>query len=188
MTLPKFSGTIHQVVLMNCTSLRIQENTFSDLPVVTWVRFHNIQELILEERSLLFSRDSRNRIQLEFINTMIAEIQSHAISGNVEQIRFQNVVIAIIQPFAVTGLRNTLRTLSFIDTRITSIEPQAFKKFSTDELDIVNTEFINDVPSRCFYEIEVLQNFRIRNSTFPRIHTLAFMMQGMYSFINITYM
>lgn len=179
MTLPKFSGSIHQIILINCKTLRISQNTFSDLPIVSWVRFHNIEELVLEQHSLLFSRNSRTSIQLEFINTVIEEIQSYSISGNVEQIRFENAKIGIIQPFAVTGLMNTLRGLSFTDSRINRIEPQAFKKFVVEDLEIINTEFMNDVPSRSFYEIEVTQNFRIRNSSFPKIHTSAFIMQGL---------
>lgn len=178
MKLPDFTGNTNQIILINCKSLRIPENSFSNLPVVSWVRFHNIEELVIEQRSLLFSRNSRNSIQLEFINTVIEEIQSNSISGNVEQIRFENSKIGVIQPFAITGLRNTLRSLSITDTRINRIEPQAFKKFVVEDLEIINTEFVNDVPSRSFYEIEVTQNFLIRNSSFQKIHTNAFMMQG----------
>lgn len=178
MVLPNLAGQIFQVQLLNCKRLRIPENSFASLPHISWVRFHNIEELILDERSLAFPRETRNRVHLEFINTVIEEIKSHSISGNIEQIRIDNAKIGIIYPFAVTGLRSALLLFSITESTINRVESQAFKKFVTEELEILNSTFGSDLPTRSFYEIEVTQNLRIRNCEFTKVHSSAFSFLG----------
>lgn len=67
MVLPIMSGNLNQIQIMNCKTLYVRKNTFTNLFMLRVVRFSNIENLILEPKSLEFQRTS-NKLRLEFEN------------------------------------------------------------------------------------------------------------------------
>lgn len=51
---------------------------------------------------------------------------------------------------------------------------QAFKKFVVEQIDVRNCKFISSVPSKAFYEVEVLDTLNIIGVQFQDIHSRAF--------------
>lgn len=58
---------------------------------------------------------------------------------------------------------------------------QAFKKFAVEQLEIRNCVFNTNVPSKAFYELEVLNSLRIHNNNFQEVHSHAFSFKSEYT-------
>ncbi|XP_037930260.1 uncharacterized protein LOC119664995, partial [Teleopsis dalmanni] len=101
-------------------------------------------------------------------------IDSHAINGNIEEISFIGGRIGVINPFGFTTLKDRAIILKMENVLVKKIEPQAFKKFAVEQMEITNCVFEQNVPSKAFYELEILNSLHIHNVKFREVHTRAF--------------
>ncbi|XP_055684668.1 uncharacterized protein LOC129790875 [Lutzomyia longipalpis] len=174
--LPIMMGSIAHVTVSNCKFVRVLNGTFSALTMLTRVTFVNIEDLVLDENSLSFPRQSLQlRVTLSFDNVIIEQIPSHAINGFINGLTFERCRIGWISPFAVTGIRLRLDAFAIRNTFISRIEHQAFKKFTTSTFQITNCTVRSQLPSRSFYDLDVLSSLHISHNNFTgRIHSRAF--------------
>lgn len=69
LTLPPMSGNIYQLTVINCKTLRMPNDTFSDLSTISRLQFSNIHNLIIEKYALTFPiRVPNNKVQITFEN------------------------------------------------------------------------------------------------------------------------
>uniref|UniRef100_A0A6B2E6H8 Putative conserved secreted protein n=1 Tax=Phlebotomus kandelakii TaxID=1109342 RepID=A0A6B2E6H8_9DIPT len=174
--LPRMMGSIAHVTVSNCKFIRILNGTFDTLNMLNEVTFINIEHLVLDENSLSFPRPSMQlRVSLLFRNVVIEQIPSHAINGFITSIFFDRCRIGLINSFAVTAIRLRLEAFAIWNTFISRIEHQAFKKFSCDTFNIMNSTVNGQISSRSFYDLDVTSSLMISDSDFlSRIHSRAF--------------
>jgi len=183
MFLPRMDGSIFQIRILNCKQLRIKSGTFNSLSSLSRVSFTNVEDLILETYSLDFPvRLPPNRVRLDFTNTVIEELPSYAINGNVDVINFDNCRIGAIRAFTINGLVQKGYGLYIRNSIIRRIDGQAFKKFTVDQFVMDNVTFSSPIPSKAVYDVIVDDICSIINSNFTTIHSGAFMFQEMNSF------
>ncbi|KAJ6639215.1 hypothetical protein Bhyg_11957 [Pseudolycoriella hygida] len=183
MYLPQMDGSIFQIRILNCKHLRIKSGTFSRLSILSRVSFTNVEDLILETYSLDFPvRSPSNRVRLDFSNTIIEEIPSYTINGNVDVIAFDNCRIGAIRAFAINGLVDKAFGLYIRNSIIKRIHGQGLKKFTVEQFVVDNVTFSLPIPSRAFYDITVDGLCSITNSNFTTIFSGAFIFQEMNSF------
>lgn len=179
LTLPRLDGYVYQIEISNCKHMYIRAHALQDIQGLRTVSFKKIQNLILTPNALSFPiLISNTPLIVEFKEVKIEIIESHAINGNIGEISFVGCTIESIRPFAFTTLKDHSMWFKMDGVRINNIEPQALKKFTIDQLEIVNSEFLSEVPSKVFYELEILTFLRIQNVTFQKIHTRAFSFNG----------
>ncbi|XP_055913958.1 uncharacterized protein LOC129947431 [Eupeodes corollae] len=179
MTLPRLDGYVYQIEISNCKHMYIRAHALENIQGLRTVIFKKVQNLILTKNALSFPIHTSNTpLIVEFKEVKIEIIESHAINGNIGEITFIGCTIESIRPFAFTTLKDHSILFKMDGVRIIDIEPQALKKFTIDQLEIINSEFLSDVPSKVFYELEVLTFLRIQNVTFKKIHTRAFSFNG----------
>uniref|UniRef100_A0A1B0CBF9 Uncharacterized protein n=1 Tax=Lutzomyia longipalpis TaxID=7200 RepID=A0A1B0CBF9_LUTLO len=165
--LPIMMGSIAHVTVSNCKFVRVLNGTFSALTMLTRVTFVNIEDLL--------------RVTLSFDNVIIEQIPSHAINGFINGLTFERCRIGWISPFAVTGIRLRLDAFAIRNTFISRIEHQAFKKFTTSTFQITNCTVRSQLPSRSFYDLDVLSSLHISHNNFTgRIHSRAFDFQALF--------
>ncbi|XP_067640224.1 uncharacterized protein [Eurosta solidaginis] len=173
--LPHLIGYVFQVEISNCKSLTIEANTLEDTQGLRKINFKNIENLILNKYALAFPRYASNTpLIIEFDRVNFELIDSHAINGNIEEISFSGGRIDAIHPFGFTTLKDRAILLKMDNVLVKKIEPQAFKKFAVEQLEIRNCIFNTNVPSKAFYELEVLNSLRIHNNNFQEVHSHAF--------------
>lgn len=206
MVLPQINGNMFQITLRNCKILRIPGNTFSRISQLTRIIFQNIEDLVLDEYSL-FIQQRQNRVKLEFYNvskkqtniklftnqlkqkknnfikqTIIEQLSSHAIRGNIDELIFENIKFGLIQSFAVSGTGDNFFKILIKDSTINRIDPQAFKKFTVTDFEISNSNFLSDLPSRSIIDVEVTDTLRITDSNFTTFHPSSFMFNGKFCY------
>ncbi|XP_050329406.1 uncharacterized protein LOC126758957 [Bactrocera neohumeralis] len=173
--LPHLIGYVFQVEISNCRSLTIEANALEDTQGLRKINFKNVENLILNKYALAFPRYASNTpLIIEFDRVNFELIDSHAINGNIEEISFIGGRIDVINPFGFTTLKDRAILLKMDNVLVKRIEPQAFKKFAVEQLEIRNCIFNTNVPSKAFYELEVLNSLRIHNNNFQEVHSHAF--------------
>jgi len=60
MTLPRLSGSVYQVEVINCQSLLVNANTLEETIGLRRINFKNVQNLTLSQQALAFSRYASN--------------------------------------------------------------------------------------------------------------------------------
>lgn len=179
MTLPRLDGYVYQIEISNCKHMYVRAHALEYIQGLRTVIFKKVDNLILTPNALSFPIHTSNTpLIVEFKEVKIEVIESHAINGNIGEITFISCSIESIRPFAFTTLKDHSMLFKMDGVRINNIEPQALKKFTIDQLEIVNSEFLSEVPSKVFYELEVLTFLRIQNVTFQKVHTRAFSFNG----------
>ncbi|KAL9873806.1 uncharacterized protein ACN427_012054 isoform 1-T12 [Glossina fuscipes fuscipes] len=175
MLLPRLLGSAYHVDISNCKALTINANALGDIQGLRKITFNNINNLILNKYALAFPIHASNTpLVLRFEKVNIEIIDSHAINGLIEEITFVDGHINTINPFAVTILKDHALLLKMDNISINCIESQAFKKFVVEQIDVRNCKFISSVPSKAFYEVEVLDTLNIIGVQFQDIHSRAF--------------
>ncbi|XP_055846455.1 uncharacterized protein LOC129912282 [Episyrphus balteatus] len=175
MTLPRLDGYVYQIEISNCKHMYVRPHALANIQGLRTVIFKKVENLILTSNALSFPIHTSNTpLYVEFKEVKIEIIESHAINGNIGEITFISSTIESIRPFAFTTLKDHSILFKMDGVKINNIEPQALKKFTIDQLEIVNSEFLSEVPSKVFYELEVLTFLRIQNVTFKKVHTRAF--------------
>lgn len=173
--LPIMDGNVFHVSIANCNNVVIVSNFLVNTYGLRSISFTNLRNLTLQQSALSFPQLlSSTRLIIDFNNVTIKEIQSHAFNGNIDEITFTSTQIDLIRPFAFTAFRDKAYFIKFIDTVFKLVEPQAFKKFSVTKLEITNSLFINPLPTRTFYDVEVVENLSIGNTTFNGAFSRAF--------------
>lgn len=175
MVLPKLHGSFYQVEVRNCPDLVVEANCLSDTQGLRKVTFRKIGQLVLREFALSVPRDASNKaLIVDFEQTNLKLIESHAIKGNIEEISFVGGRIDQMLPFGFTTTKNSAILLKFDGVAIQRIESQAFKKFSVEQMTITNCQFLGNLPTRAFYELEVLQELSVKGNHFQEVHSHAF--------------
>ena len=88
-----------------------------------------------------------------------------------------------MRSYAITGINNVIYNFTIKNTIINIIEHQSIKKISCNYFDIINTTFLNDLPSWCFYEIEIVNMLRINSNSLQRLHSSALFFQGIFIYL-----
>lgn len=175
MKLPVLHGNIRNLHVKNCENFKVPINSLYDLPQLLGIRFENIHELVLLEFSLN-STKQRPALRLEFYNTSIPDFPAHFIKGRIEDLIIKNASINKIHSFAFTGFFNEINLVTIDNTTINEIETQAFKKLTIHNLEIKDTVFLLNLPSRFFYDC-IVGNFHVEGSRFPLLQPSTFEMR-----------
>ncbi|XP_068159966.1 uncharacterized protein [Drosophila tropicalis] len=173
--LPQLKGAVDRIEVRNCPDLIVETNTLTYTEGLRKIRFQHIGQLVLHEYGLSVSRYASNKaLIVEFEDVNFHLIDSHAINGNIDEISFVGGSIEKIQPFGFTTIKERAILLKLEGVTIQRIESQAFKKFSVEQMIIANCHFTGNLPTRAFYEVEVLNELSIRNNQFLEVHSHAF--------------
>lgn len=175
MRMPVLHGNIRTIHVKNCEHFRVPTNSLEDLPQLVGVKFENINELILLEFSLNSTRQ-RPAIRLEFYNSTIPDFPAHFIKGRLEDLVIKDVKLNKIHSFAFTGFFNEINSVMILNTTINEVETQAFKKLTIHNLEIRDTQFNLNLPSRTFYDC-IVENFYIGGSRFSMLQPSTFEMR-----------
>uniref|UniRef100_T1PEK7 Leucine rich repeat protein n=1 Tax=Musca domestica TaxID=7370 RepID=T1PEK7_MUSDO len=175
LVLPHLIGSAYQLEIRNCQSLTIESNALQETQHLHKIIFKNVENLVLNQHSLtLPDYSSSTPLILSFEKVKIKLIDSLAINGQIEEITIVDSYIESIRPFAFNILKNNALRLTMDRVQIKRIEPQAFKKLVVEKIDIQNCEFLTNVPSKTFYDIEVSDSLLLSNVRFKTVHTKAF--------------
>ncbi|XP_017074370.1 LOW QUALITY PROTEIN: uncharacterized protein LOC108110031 [Drosophila eugracilis] len=175
MALPLLKGSVYMVEIRNCRDLVVDANRLADTMDLRKVTFRNVGQLVLREHALSVPRYASNKaLIVEFEQTNLKLIESHAINGNIEEISFVGGRIDLMKPFGFTTTKDSAILLKLDGVTIQRIESQAFKKFAVEQMIIANCQFLGDLPTRAFYELEVTNELSLRGNQFQEIHSHAF--------------
>lgn len=175
MLLPHLLGSAYHMDISNCNALTINANALENMRGLRKITFKNVNNLILNKYALAFpTYGSNTPLILRFEKVNIELIDSHAINGLIEEITFIDGHIHTINPFAITILKDHALLLKMDNISINCIESQAFKKFIVEQIDLRNCKFLSSMPSKAFYEVEVLDTLNIMGVQFQDIHSRAF--------------
>ncbi|XP_017015119.2 uncharacterized protein [Drosophila takahashii] len=175
MTLPTLHGGVDMVEIRNCRDLVVEANRLADTMGLQKVTFRQVGQLVLREYALSVPRYASNKaLIVEFEQTNLRLIESHAINGNIAEISFVGGRIELMKPFGFTTTKDSAILLKFDGVTIQRIESQAFKKFAVEQMIIANCEFLGDLPTRAFYELEVTNELSLRGNRFQEVHSHAF--------------
>ncbi|XP_002133733.2 uncharacterized protein [Drosophila pseudoobscura] len=175
MVLPQLHGAVFQVEVRNCRDLVVEAYALTNTEGLRKISFRQLGQLVLKEYALSVPRYASNKaliVEFEAVNLRV--IESHAINGNIEEISFVGGRIDQMRPFGFTTTKNSAILLKMDGVTIQRIEGQAFKKFAVEQLTIANCQFLGDLPTRSFYELEVLNELSMRNNRFQVVHSHAF--------------
>ncbi|XP_018331802.1 uncharacterized protein LOC108741477 [Agrilus planipennis] len=179
--------------IKNCNSVKFGSEVIATSRNLRTIQLANINNLNFEESSLFWDGYAENinpfsyaqspeyadrtmpGLKISIINSTIHDIARYTFKGRMNEIVFKNVSIDQISSFAFTSLVQTVR-VEFIDTAFKTIHPQAFKKFTTNNL-LLSGDSFESVPSRAFSEVVVLESFSIKNCKFSRVYSSAFIIK-----------
>lgn len=176
MKLPVLHGNIRNLHVKNCENFKVPTNSLYDLPQILGIKFENIRELTLLEFSLN-STWQRPAMRLEFYNSTIPDFPAHFVKGKIEDIIIKDVTLNKIHSFAFTGFFGDINSVTIQNTTINDIETHAFKKLTIHNLQIRDTKFLLNLPSRTFYDC-VVGNFFVENSRFSLLYPSTFEMKS----------
>ncbi|GJQ71856.1 hypothetical protein Trydic_g11992, partial [Trypoxylus dichotomus] len=173
------SVDLSAIHLSNCNAVVFDSNAVRRIRGLREVQLNGIKNLTLEESGLAWegyvsSIDINTpTLQISIRDSYIHQISSYTFSGRISRITFENVVIAQILPFAFSSLVQSQR-IAFSNMTAEHVQAQAFKKFTTGQLTISNSN-MTYLPSRSFSEVTVTENLLISNSSFGTIKSGAFL-------------
>lgn len=121
--MPRMDGQINRIRIRNCKVLRIAAETFTHLSMLRSVELANIEDLILDARSLAFNRNSF-KINLSLTNVVIEELPSHTISGRVDELLLERCRIGAIRAFSISGLTDEMFSFTMRNSTINQVDPQ----------------------------------------------------------------
>nr|XP_016923977.1 uncharacterized protein LOC108005290 [Drosophila suzukii]XP_016923978.1 uncharacterized protein LOC108005290 [Drosophila suzukii]XP_036677069.1 uncharacterized protein LOC108005290 [Drosophila suzukii] len=175
MVLPLLHGGVDTIEIRNCRDLVVEANRLADTMGLQKVTFRQVGQLVLREYALSVPRYASNKaLIVEFEHTNLKLIESHAINGNIAEISFVGGRIDLMKPFGFTTTKDSAILLKFDGVTIQRIESQAFKKFAVEQMTIANCQFLGDLPTRAFYELEVTNELSLRGNQFQEVHSHAF--------------
>eukprot|EP00099_Drosophila_melanogaster_P030405 NP_996437.1 uncharacterized protein Dmel_CG5541, isoform B [Drosophila melanogaster] len=175
MALPSLRGNVYMIEIRNCRDLLVEANRLANTMGLHKVVFRQVGQLVLREHALSVPRYASNKaLIVEFEQTNLKLIESHAINGNIEEISFVGGRIELMKPFGFTTTKDSAILLKLDGVTIQRIESQAFKKFAVEQMSIANCQFLGDLPTRAFYELEVTNELSLRGNQFQEVHSHAF--------------
>ncbi|EDX17934.1 uncharacterized protein LOC6725979 [Drosophila simulans] len=175
MGLPLLRGNVYIIEIRNCRDLLVEANRLANTMGLRKVVFRQVGQLVLREHALSVPRYASNKaLIVEFEQTNLKLIESHAINGNIEEISFVGGRIELMKPFGFTTTKDSAILLKLDGVTIQRIESQAFKKFAVEQMSIANCQFLGDLPTRAFYELEVTNELSLRGNQFQEVHSHAF--------------
>lgn len=164
--------------MSNCNAVVFDTNAIRTIRGLRELVLNGIKNLTCEEfgfawEGYVSSIDVNTpTLTISITNSYIGKISSYSFTGRISQITFENVVIANTAPFAFSSLVQSQR-IEFSNVTTENIHPQTFKKFTTGQLTITNSN-ITYLPSRSFSELTVNENLLISNSSFGTVKSGAF--------------
>lgn len=122
MIMPQLQGSVYQVEVRNCRDLNVESNTLDATEGLRKIRFQQIDKLQLQKNALTVSR--YKALIVEFENVNLERIDSHAISGHIEEISFVGGRIEQMQPFGFTTTKDSAILLKLDGVQVQRIESQ----------------------------------------------------------------
>lgn len=120
--MPQLQGSVYQVEVRNCRDLNVESNTLDATEGLRKIRFQQIDKLQLQKNALSVSR--YKALIVEFENVNLERIDSHAISGHIEEISFVGGRIEQMQPFGFTTTKDSAILLKLDGVHVQRIESQ----------------------------------------------------------------
>lgn len=168
--------------LSNCNAVIFDTNAVRTMRGLREVQLNGIRNLTFEEFGLTWEGYVANidintpTLRVFIRNSFIEKISSYTFTGKISQVIFENVAISNMAPFAFSSLVQNQR-IDFFNVTTENVHPQAFKKFTTRQLTISNSN-MTFLPSRSFSELIVNENLIISNSTFGTVKSGAFLIHN----------
>lgn len=124
--MPQLHGAVYQIEIRNCRDLTVESNALDNTEGLRKISFQHLNRLVLNKNALSVSRYASNKaLIVEFENVNFQLIDSHAISGNIEEISFVGGRIEQMQPFGFTTTKDSAILLKLDGVTIQRIENQA---------------------------------------------------------------
>lgn len=124
--MPQLQGAVYQIEIRNCRDLTVESNALDNTDGLRKISFRQLNRLVLNKNALSVSRYASNKaLIVEFENVNFQLIDSHAISGNIEEISFVGGRIEQMQPFGFTTTKDSAILLKLDGVTIQRIENQA---------------------------------------------------------------
>lgn len=178
-----------EIKIRDCNQLHFGSKAINGIRNLRNVEITNIKNLKLDEYSLFWDNyvsqyDDRIHIPLNMIPSVriaikdshIEQISSYTFQGRLREIEFDGVIVDNMAEFAFSSLLQN-GNIRFRNVVMRNVHLQAFKKFSTENLLLSNTE-ADFLPSRTFTDITVNQNFIVENCTFRTVRPSAFIVNN----------
>lgn len=125
MLMPQLQGAVFQVEVRNCRDLTVEPNTLDNTEGLRKINFKHINRLMLQQNALSASRYASNKaLIVEFENVNFQLIDSHAISGNIEEISFTGGRIEQMHPFGFTTIKDSAILLKLDGVTVQRLESQ----------------------------------------------------------------
>lgn len=122
MIMPQLQGSVYQVEVRNCRDLIVDSNTVDQTEGLRKITFQHIDQLTLYKNALSVSRYKALIVEFEQVN--FRQIDSHAISGNIEEISFVGGRIEQMQPFGFTTTKDSAILLKLDGVTVQRMESQ----------------------------------------------------------------
>lgn len=167
MEMPPRNGSIPYIQISNCDTLILRPLIFSQISDLKWIRLFNIRNLEMGEKSFLFKNDP---IDIKFDNVRTESVPSYAFIGQIKELHWNNCTVEEFREYSVSGIGTRMNQITFKDSNVGIIKPQAMKKFSVENFIIEDTTFHADLPSKAFYQIEVTDTLTIQRSMFQSLY------------------
>ncbi|XP_043286741.1 uncharacterized protein [Venturia canescens] len=164
-----------RISVSNCPSVMLRNSSLSSMTGLRAVDLTRIGNLTLMTQSFRLARGTL-RAQISIKDTRIETLPSFAFHGDVASMSFENVTIGRVNAFAFANLADT-ETLRLKDSRIESMEEQAFKKFDVSYLHVVGGSLGEEVPSRTMNDIEVATSFILDGVSMGTVRSSAFVIK-----------
>nr|XP_023016185.1 uncharacterized protein LOC111505587 [Leptinotarsa decemlineata]XP_023016186.1 uncharacterized protein LOC111505587 [Leptinotarsa decemlineata] len=189
-SIPAFDTT--EVQISRCKVLRFEENSVMEMKNLRTLNLTDIASIVFDTRSLNWygfreenAQDERfdvtvPSLRIYIYNSNVSLISSHAFAGRINEIVFDGAIIEKIQPFAFSNLLQTER-ITIRNSEIKDIEVQAFKRFSTEYLDLDGVT-APLVPSRAFANVTVYQNMTLEHCVFDTVRPGGFVINDPKAF------
>lgn len=96
------------IEIRNCRDLLVEANRLANTMGLHKVVFRQVGQLVLREHALSVPRYASNKaLIVEFEQTNLKLIESHAINGNIEEISFVGGRIELMKPFGFTTTKDS---------------------------------------------------------------------------------
>ncbi|KAF5306444.1 hypothetical protein FQR65_LT07356 [Abscondita terminalis] len=176
------------IKIYGCRSLRFGPNAITDMRNLRHLELGNINNLKLDDSSLSWnayvqpnteyhnSWDSVPTLRIKIERSNITKISSYTFQGQISSITLRDLIIEEVAPFAFSSLVYT-HSVEILNVNFLIIHAQAFKKFPMEVLVLSDSTF-NQLPSRTFSDVIVLDSFQIRNCTFNIVKSGAFLIHN----------
>lgn len=178
------SYTTASIVIDGCKKVRFGPNSIKDIRNLRNIYLKDIASLYFEESSMTWygSRDKSQyeerydviipSLSIKIENCNITQISGYTFEGRIRSIDFESVTIDNILPFAFSSLMQSQNIL-LKDVHLKNIHEQAFKKFSTDFLEL-NGVTASIIPSRFINNVTVYNYFKITKCVFETVRSGGF--------------